>query len=92
MDVDVESMFGKGKEIDKNKLGKAVKNYARGGTIDTNPLKDMMEQPEQIEKIVNDGFTEERPDSKDQFYDLMKMAGSAPDEDAALTNELKFKR
>ena len=92
MVVDVESMFGKGKKIDKDKLGKAVKNYARGGTIDTKPLKDMMEQPEQVEKIVNDGFTEEKSDSKDQFNDLSKLAGTAPDEDAALTNELKFKR
>ena len=41
---------------------------------------------------MNDGFTEEKPDSKDQFNDLSKLAGTAPDEDAALTNELKFKR
>ena len=40
-------------------MWKAVKNYARGGTIDTKPLKDKMKQPEQREKIVNDGFTEE---------------------------------
>ena len=64
----------------------------RGGVIDTQPLKEMMQQPEQVEKIVNDGFTEEKSDSKDQFNDLSKLAGSAPDEDAALTSELNFKR
>lgn len=104
--VDVESVFGSGSELDKNKLAQTyraggildVKKYARGGTTQappSEPLKKAMEDEGELEKLVKRGdadFTTPKPEAQAQFSDFQNLGNTPEDESASNAGQISFKR
>lgn len=86
--VDIRDQFGAGAEVDKTKL---AQKFAAGGSVQQT-LSNLMNDPDEREAIVNQGFTMKKPEAMKDFNDYKQMSSDGGDSYSGSNNIKTFKR
>jgi len=91
--VDMESVFGAGSELDKDKF---AQQYMKGGRVDQEQVKQDMQQPEDMNNIVSQGkegqFTNPKPEQKKAFQEFKSLNAGGGQEGALSRGETSYNR